>query len=170
MPRKRLMALLECEEDALAPALARLKEFLAGSGVSLVETDTEVALAVSSATAETVKKAFEKELGREIGDAGLEVLGILLYRGPSTRAKIDYIRGVNTSSTLRNLLARGLAERIANPEDAREYVYRPTVELLAHLGVASARDLPEHATITGELAAFEASNDPHKKQDDAAEH
>ena len=32
-----------------------------------------------------------------------------------------------------NLLARGLIERASNPEDSREYLYRPTAELLAHL-------------------------------------
>ena len=100
---------------------------------------------------------IEKELSREIGEAGLEVLAIVLYRGPSTRSQIDYIRGVNTSSTVRTLLARGLIERASNPNDSREYLYRPTTELLAHLGVSGVTDLPDCATISSELAAFEAT-------------
>lgn len=101
-----------------------------------------------------------RETDRDIGDAGLEILGILLYRGPSTRSQIDYIRGVNSSSTLRNLLARGLVERAGNPEDAREFLYRPTVECMAHLGVRSKEELPEYATIAHELAAFESVSLP----------
>jgi len=83
-------------------------------------------------------------------------LAIVLYRGPSTRAQIDYIRGVNTSWTIRNLLTRGLLERTGNPEDGREYLYRPTVELLAHLGVRDYAELPNREEITAELKAFES--------------
>ncbi len=84
------------------------------------------------------------------------MLAIILYKGPSTRAQIDYIRGVNTSSTIRTLAARGLVERIPNPNDAREYLYRATSELIAYLGVTEATNLPDYGKITSELAAFEA--------------
>jgi chromosome segregation and condensation protein ScpB len=54
------------------------------------------------------------------------------------------------------LLARGLLERTGNPEDGREYLYRPTVELLSHLGVRNQAELPNHAEIVAELETFEA--------------
>ena len=152
--KKRIAQLARCTAADLDAALFALRERLSG-GLTLIETDTEAALAVSAEAAGAVAQAQEGELSREIGDAGLEVLAIVLYRGPSSRAQIDYIRGVNTSSTIRTLLSRGLLERAGNPEDAREYLYRPTTELLAHLGAASARDLPDYATISGELAAFD---------------
>jgi len=153
---KKLMQLLECTPQDLQKALDELGASLTG-GISLIRTETEAALVVSGDARESVQKAFEKELGREIGEAGLEVLAILLYRGASTRSRIDYVRGVNSSSTIRTLLARGLVERTGNPADLREYLYRPTVELLAHLGVKGTQELPEYATIAGELAVFEAS-------------
>lgn len=159
LSRKKLVSLLGCKEPELGSILNALKERLEESGVELIQTDIEVSLAIAPRASEAVQKAFERELGREIGDAGLEVLAIVLYRGPSTRAQIDYIRGVNTSSTLRNLLSRGLLERTGNPEDAREYLYRPTVELLAHLGITESKELPDYATIVAELAAFEAKNE-----------
>ncbi len=152
---KKLVQLLGCSEDELKDGIVRLEQKRAGSGIAVVKTDTEIALVVSPAAAQTIEKAFEREVGKEIGDAGLEVLAIILYRGPSTRSQIDYIRGVNTSSTIRALAARGLLERIANPSDAREYLYRPTTELIAYLGVTEATSLPEYVTITSELAAFE---------------
>ncbi len=152
---KKLEQLLEVKRPELLAALDELATALDGRGLSLVRTDTEATLAVSSETGPSIQKAYEKELGKEIGDAGLEVLAIILYRGASTRAQIDYIRGVNTSSTIRTLLSRGLLERAPNPSDAREYLYRPTTELLAHLGVKNVADLPDHAAIAAELAAFE---------------
>jgi segregation and condensation protein B len=153
--RKKLLQLLECKADELNAAIQELDATLQERGIALIQTETEVGLVVAPNSQEALEKAFEKELGREIGDAGLEVLAILLYKGASTRAQIDYVRGVNSSTTLRGLLARGLVERTGNPEDAREYLYRPTAELLAYLGVRSMGELPSYATIAGELAAFE---------------
>ena len=160
MSIKRLIQSLDATPDGMKAAIEELAKRLEAGPIQLVRSETEVALAVSSVATETVKKAQEKELSRDIGDAGLEVLAICLYKGPSTRSQIDYVRGVNTASTVRNLLARGLLERTGNPEDGREYLYRPTVELLAHLGAKSAQELPEYATITSELAAFASQQAP----------
>lgn len=155
--RKKLLQLLECKTDELEAAAEELSNSLSKRGIALVKTDTELALVVSGSVQGALEKAFEKELGREIGEAGLEVLAIVLYRGASTRAQIDYVRGVNSATSVRTLLSRGLLERAGNPEDAREYLYRPTTELLAYLGAASAQELPEYATIRDELASFEES-------------
>lgn len=153
---RKLGALLGVREPELKEALGALSARLGGTGLTLITTDTEVSLAVSQESSGAVQKAYERELAGEIGDAGLEVLAIVLYRGPSTRAQIDYIRGVNTSWTIRNLLTRGLLERAGNPEDGREYIYRPTVELLAHLGVRNTAELPSRDEIAAELNAFES--------------
>lgn len=161
---RKLEQLVGAKKEELSTALDELAAHLEGSGLSLIRTDTEASLATAPKTTDAIKKAYEEELSRDIGGAGLEVLSILLYRGPSTRAEIDYIRGVNTSSTIRTLLARGLVERAVNEKDAREYLYRPTTELLAHLGIRTTRELPEHDTISGELAAFERAQQ--SKKDD----
>lgn len=152
---KKLSQLLECSQDELRTALRELAVSLEGRGIALVQTETEAALVVAPQAHDAVESAYERELGHDVGNAGLEVIAILLYRGASTRSQIDYIRGVNSSSTVRTLLSRGLLERMGNPDDAREYLYRPTVELLAHLGLREARELPEYAKIVDELAAFE---------------
>lgn len=152
---KRLSQLMDADATQVAAALDELGASLEGTGLSLVRSETEATLVVAARESDALRIQYEKELGREIGEAGLEVLAILLYRGPSTRAQIDYIRGVNTSSTMRTLLARGLAERAGNPSDSREYIYRPTVELLAHIGAQSMQDVPEYGTISNELKAFE---------------
>ena len=154
---KKLAQYLGKDELATTVALDEVAAALEGSGIALVRTKTEVSLATSARVAEPLKKAFEEALARDIGNAGLEVLAVVLYRGASTRARIDYIRGVNTSSTIRLLLSRGLLERIQNPSDAREYLYRPTAELLAHLGARSEKELPDYDTIRAELDAFETT-------------
>ena len=154
---KKLASLLECSEDEIRAAVTQLESSAAGRGLTVMRTETEVALAVAPQARERVAAILGKEDERDIGDAGLEVLAVLLYEGPQTRGSIDYIRGVNSSTTLRTLLARGLIERSGNPNDGREFIYRPTIELLAYLGVPNGQALPEYATLSGELAAFKAS-------------
>jgi segregation and condensation protein B len=146
-------------ESDVVFALKTLDEALEKTGVRVIRTDTEAVLAVAPAERELVAKKIAAEYDRDIGDAGLEVLAILLYEGPSTRASVDYIRGVNSSSTIRTLLMRGLVERYGNPLDGREYVYRATAELLAHLGITDRKELPDYATIASELAAYTAELD-----------
>ena len=155
---KKLAQLTGCGESILTIALQELERKLEHSGLALIRTDTTVALAVSPESRGAVAEALKREQERDVGDAGLEVLAILLYEGPSSRSDIDYIRGVNSSSTMRTLLSRGLIERAGNPEDGREYIYRPTVELLAHLGVRTVKELPEYATIAQELEHFKSSH------------
>lgn len=169
LPLRKLEQLLKVRREALIAAIEELRGHLEGSGLALITTDTETSLATAPKTADTLKAAYEEELSREIGEAGLEVLTIVLYRGPVTRTQVDYIRGVNTSSTIRTLLARGLIERTVNEKDAREYLYRPTSELLAHLGVQKATDLPEHLSISTELAAFEKHQQTFERHEHVAE-
>ncbi|MBI5004252.1 SMC-Scp complex subunit ScpB [Candidatus Kaiserbacteria bacterium] len=155
---KALAAKLRIETIALGGVLDELATRFNGRGLTLIRTETEVSLAVAPMVSGVIEAAYAQD--KEIGDAGLEVLAIILYCGASTKSRIDYIRGVNTGSTIRTLLSRGLIERAGNPADSREYLYRPSTELLAHLGVARVEDLPNYGTIYPALLAFEAQKQP----------
>jgi segregation and condensation protein B len=101
-----------------------------------------------------IEQLTREELSKDLGKAGLETLSIIVYKSPITRADLDYIRGVNSSFILRNLQIRGLVEKITNPADARSFLYRPTFELLQHLGVTRVEDLPEYGTLVDQLTAL----------------
>lgn len=158
---------LSCSEGDLKMALESLETALTGTGLALIRSDTEAVLAIAPDAKDAVVKKATEEYDRDIGDAGLEVLAVLLYEGPSTRATIDYIRGVNSSSTIRTLLLRGLVERSGNPEDGREYIYRATTDLLAHLGSTKRENLPEYDILSRELAAFKATQPEHGSRETA---
>lgn len=154
---------LHIDPIAIEGALNDLSTRLKDTGLTLIQTETEVSLAVSPLVSRVIESAYQED--REIGDAGLEVLAIILYRGASTKSRIDYIRGVNTSSTLRTLLSRGLIERTNNPADSREYLYRPTTELLAHLGIARIENLPDYDKISSALTDFGHHENPTNTSD-----
>ena len=154
-----LAKLLTVSPDEIKAAATTLKETLTERGVRLLDTGMELSLVTAPETSALITKLTKEELERDIGKAGLEAITIVLYRGPASRAEIDYIRGVNSSFILRHLLVRGLVERAPNPVDARSFIYRPTAELLAHLGLGSAGDLPEQEKIRDEIMNFMETKD-----------
>lgn len=153
--KKQIAKILEIPDAGVGLALKALADSLAGSGVMLVETDTEVELRTAPEASAIVKKLRENELSRDLGKASLETLAVIAYQGgPSseggtgaTRGEIDWVRGVNSSASLRTLLMRGLIEGREDPSDKRRIRYSLTTEALAHLGLASASELPRAAEL-----------------------
>ncbi|MCH8050117.1 SMC-Scp complex subunit ScpB [Patescibacteria group bacterium] len=154
MKINELVKLTKNNESDVKLAVVNLGKNLDSRGVVLMEKDGEVALGTSPEASETIEEMRQIELSRDIGKAGLETLAIVIYKGPVARSEIDYIRGVNSTFTLRNLMIRGLVERKANPTDARGFLYKPTLELLAFLGVGSMEDLPRYLEVEQELKTF----------------
>ncbi len=133
-----------------------------GRGLALVRNGTggeqEVMLYTSPAASELIQRLTKEELSRDVSKAGVEVLSLILYRGPIAKREIDYIRGVNSGFILRNLMVRGLIER-ADAKDARSFIYQPTFELLAKLGVSRKEDLPDFAQVQKDIEAFVAKEE-----------
>ena len=84
----------------------------------------------------------------------METLTIILYRGPLKRSMIDYIRGVNSQFTLRNLLIRGLIEKETDPKDERTYLYKPSADLFRYMNISDKKDLQEYNEINEKIDAF----------------
>ncbi len=147
MPKKRLASIIGVSIDLLEKASEALHLDLAERGLALVETEDALELRTHADAAELVRKLRENELSRDLGKAGLETLAVILYRGSATRSEVDWVRGVNSSQTLRSLLIRGLIEKTEDAEDKRRPRYKPTVDALAHLGVSRKEELPEFAEL-----------------------
>jgi len=131
-----------------------------GFGVVLVESGDMVELRAAPEAAAIIENARKEAYNRDIGRAGMEVLAAVLYQGAQSRAQIDFIRGVNSAQILRTLAMRGLVRKIANPNDERQFLYEPTTELLAHLGVSHVSLVPEYESVRAQLGAIlvEAQN------------
>lgn len=149
-----LAQLINVKENEISEALTILDGRLLG-GVRLLRKNDEVTLGTAPENSSLIEGIIKEELSRDLGKAGLETLSIVLYLGPITRARVDYIRGVNSSFILRHLMVRGLVERTSHPDDQRSFLYRPTFALLAHLGVSSVSLLPEYGTVRDEINLFE---------------
>ncbi|HOY11081.1 MAG TPA: SMC-Scp complex subunit ScpB [Candidatus Paceibacterota bacterium] len=145
---------VETNPAEVEEALNTLEQKLEERGIVLLKKDNTYMLGTSPAASDLIEKVTKDELSADLGRAGLETLAIIAYEGPISRPEIDYIRGVNSSFILRNLMVRGLIERVPDKNDSRRFLYRPTFELLRYLGVSEASELPEFESIREKINDF----------------
>ena len=136
------------KDEELAVVLRALVGLLKGSGLTLIETADEVELRTAPEASVIIKKLHESELARDLGKASMETLAVIAYKTGATRGEVDWVRGVNSSASLRTLLMRGLIEGKEDERDKRRIRYTITTEALAHLGLARITDLPRYSELT----------------------
>lgn len=152
--KKKILELLDINEKELTELINNLRSTLEGRGISLVETDEQLELRTSKEASSLIEKITKEELSKDLGKAGLETLSIIIYKGPISKKDVDYIRGVNSSFIIRNLMIRGLVDRVVNKDDARSFVYRPTTELLSFLGIEKIEEMPEYQNVVEGISDF----------------
>ncbi len=136
---------LECVEELIK----KYKE--ADAGISLFQDGQKVQMVSEESTSAAVKDFYNKKNSSSLGDSALEVLAIIAYRGPISRAGVDYIRGVNSHLAIRKLSELGLIEKEENPSDSRSYLYRPGIGFLRKAGLNKLEDLPEYDKLSKEF-------------------
>ncbi|SRR5258708_1253501 len=147
------------EGESLA---AELKKQLdeQGRGLQLIFDKEKIQLATKPEFNKILEDFVKEELTEDLTPASVEALSIVTYLGPISRAKLEYLRGVNSIVILRSLMIRGLVERFPDPDHASGFLYRPTFDLMKHLGLATKESLPEYEKFQGLLKIFEAQNTP----------
>ena len=94
--------------------------------------------------ADVIRKAFEIRKPAKLSQPALEVLTIIAYYQPTTRAYVDQIRGVDSAYTVGLLLNRGLIEEAGHLQvPGRPRLYRTTKKFLRAFHLTSLDDLPE---------------------------
>ena len=153
-------------------ALKSLAEMYSERGVHLVERGKRWHFETAPDLAHLLRK--EKEQVRRLSRAATEVLAIIAYHEPVSRAEIESIRGVQTSGGTLDVLMEAGWVKIAGRREVpgRPTIYATTPEFLDHFGLTSRRDLPGIAELkaTGLLDpvddAFEALTDSGDEQEE----
>lgn len=156
MSFKKLASLTKSSVDEVKAAAESLKKRLEDNegGIRLLNQHDEVALGTSPLVGPLIEQIVREEISKELSKAALETLSIICYKGPLTRSEVDYIRGVNSTFIIRNLLIRGIVEKLDNPKDSRAMLYGPTFAALEYMGVTKIEDLPQYAEIQATLQSF----------------
>lgn len=132
----------DADVSAVRNAVQNLAEHYAGRGIELVERAKKWHFQTAADLAHLLRK--EREQLRRLSRAATEVLAIVAYHEPVSRAEIESIRGVQTAKGTLDVLMEAGWIRIAGRREVpgRPVIYATTAEFLQHFGLASRRDLP----------------------------
>src|SRR3989344_5951733 len=155
----RLSKILGAGKAEIEKALAELQEEYRERGIVLIENRDEWQFATNPKNKDVVERFVTADLAEDLTRASLETIAIIAYKGPVSRAGIEYIRGVNSSFTVRNLLVRGLVEREENPSDKRSYLYRVSMDFLKYLGLTRFDELPQYKEFRAKKVEVPGSTD-----------
>ncbi|MFN8632509.1 MAG: SMC-Scp complex subunit ScpB [Chloroflexota bacterium] len=153
LPLADLARLLEIRLGVMRRVAALVAEY-PPAGLLLQRDEDRLQLVTAQASARYIRRLRGLEDHSRLSRAALEVLAVIAYRQPVTRAEVEAIRGVNGDRALATLIARGLVAEAGRRETVgRPVLFATTLGFLEHLGLGSLDDLPP-------VAATAASDSP----------
>ena len=143
---ERICVTLEQDRETVEAVCQRLADYYSYErrGMRLVKLENSWQMCSAPEHAAHIRKAFENRKPARLSQPALEVLAIIAYYQPVTKAYIEQVRGVDSSYTVGLLLERELiceAGRLAVP--GRPIQYRTTKTFLRSFGITSLDELPE---------------------------
>ena len=155
---ERIALVLDSDKDTVLAAGAELAEEYesAGRGIRLVRLNDSLQLHSAPEYALEITRALEQRRAPRLSQASLEVLAIVAYFQPVTRAYVEQMRGLDSSYTVGVLADRGLIEPCGHLETVgRPTLYRTTDLFLRTMGVSSLEELPPLPEVTGSDAVLQ---------------
>ena len=145
VPAERVALVLGVETQRIYDAADMLEARYGeqGSGIRLLRLEQNLQLCSAPAYAELITRALEQRKPPKLSPAALEVLSVVAYFQPVTRAYIDQIRGVDSSYTVGVLAERGLIEPCGKLDvPGRPTLYRTGDVFLRTMNIHSLDELP----------------------------
>lgn len=114
------------------------------SAVKLIRLDFSYQLCTKKEYAEYIRTALDLRRRTPLSQASLEVLAVIAYNQPVTKAYVEQVRGVDCSGVVSTLVEKGLLEEKGRLElPGRPLLYGTTSNFLRCFGLKSLEDLPE---------------------------
>ena len=142
----RICVAMDMDRNTVELVLQKLADYYSFErrGIRLVRMEDTWQLCSAPEYADMIRKAFEIRKPAKLSQPALEVLTIIAYYQPTTRAYVDQIRGVDSSYTVGLLLDRNLIEECGRLQvPGRPRLYRSTKDFLRAFHLNSLEDLPE---------------------------
>ena len=146
LPIERICLALDLDRPTAEQVLQKLGDHYAYErrGIRLIRMEDCYQLCSSPDYADLIRKAFEIRKTARLSQPALEVLTIVAYYQPTTRAYVDQVRGVDSSYTVSLLLERGFIEECGRLQvPGRPRLYRTTKKFLRDFHLSSLEELPE---------------------------
>ena len=143
--RERFCEIFEVDSETVGQIMDLLSDRLASSGsaVKLVKLENQYQLCTKKEYAEYIRTALDLRRKAPLSQAALEVLAVIAYNQPVTRAYVEQVRGVDCSGVVSTLVEKDLLEEKGRLElPGRPLLYGTTANFLRCFGLSSLDDLP----------------------------
>lgn len=150
---ERICMAMEMDRPTVELVLQKLADYYAYErrGMRLLKMEDSYQLCSAPEYGDVIRRAFEVRKPARLSQPALEVLTIIAYYQPTTRAYVDQIRGVDSSYTVGLLLDRHLIEECGRLQvPGRPRLYRTTQAFLRAFHLQSLDDLPEMPGVEGD--------------------
>lgn len=138
-------------------------------GINLLVFEETCQFCTKEQYAPYIREALGIKRGGNLSASSLEVLAVIAYNQPVTRAYVDTVRGVDSSYAMSSLIDKGLIEATGRLEaPGRPMIYSTTEKFLRVFGINSLMELPETESLE-ELAKNEAEDAEISESGDVAE-
>ena len=119
------------------------EHYQAWHGIRIQRIKDKLQLTTAPEHAVLIEQLLGLEVDTRLSQPALEVLAIIAYKRMTTRPEIENIRGVNSDSVVKSLLAKGLIEELGRSDSpGRPILYGVTSEFLQYFGLESLDQLP----------------------------
>lgn len=141
------------------------------SGIRIIRVNNCFQLATREEYSDYIKAALETRRQTPLSQAAMETLSIVAYNQPVTKAFVEQVRGIDSSSVVNTLVERDLLEEAGRLElPGRPIAYRTTNTFLRCFGISSLEQLPPLPNQEGqldfdELAELELEKQQEQKND-----
>ena len=142
----RIADALEIEIETVTAALWELSNSLddRGSGICLLRLGSKYQLCSRVEYAQQIRNVLDIKKNTPLSPAAFEVLAVVAYNQPVTKAYVEQIRGVDCSGVISTLCQRGLLEEKGRLDlPGRPLLYGTTPDFLRCFCLSSLADLPE---------------------------
>ena len=166
----RIAEILDVDEPSLERIITNLRDYydFEQRGVRIVKLDNSYQMCSAPQYAEYIRKALETKKAPRLSPPLLEVLSVIAYRQPVTRAYVEQVRGVDCSYSITSLTEKGLIRESGRLDvPGKPILYRTTKDFLRVFGLESLNDLPElpefSDTEDGQMTFSEAEHEAERQ-------
>lgn len=140
---KEIANFFEVEISIVNKIIEELKTDYRERGIRLQVAGGLVTFSTNPEYGESIKSFGIQVLKKNITEANMETLSVIAYLGPTTKAVVDNVRGVNSDGSIQNLLKNELIYEVGRLKaPGKPFVYKVTDKFLMTFNIESLDDLP----------------------------
>lgn len=162
VPVSRIAQALELSDKQVKKHLdALMDEYIkAGRGITIIKLDDAYQMVSVEEYAPQIRTVMDLRRNTPLSQAAMEVLAVVAYNQPVTKAFIEQVRGVDCSGVIGSLTAKDLIEEKGRLElPGRPLIYGTTENFLRCFSISDLSELPEIPSAEGEKSEEDAGGD-----------